>query len=85
MTSQEQEIVPANNSGLWVDFGVKRAYAATMTILFDNGQPLPAGAEVYKDNSSEAFPVGYRGDLYITGLSAKNILTACIGKANVSL
>ncbi|MCP5173915.1 MAG: fimbrial biogenesis outer membrane usher protein [Moraxellaceae bacterium] len=76
MTSQEQEIVPANNSGLWVDFGVKRAYAATMTILLDNGQALPAGAEVYKNDSSEAFPVGYRGELYITGLSAKNRLTA---------
>lgn len=76
MTVQEQEVIPAYRSGIWINFPVRRSYAATMTILLDNGQPLPAGAEVYKQDSTEAFPVGFRGELYITGLSAKNSLTA---------
>lgn len=75
MTTQELALIPAYKSGVWAAFDVKRAYAATMTIVLDDGQDLPAGAEVYKQDSSEAFPVGYRGELYITGLSAKNILT----------
>lgn len=70
------EVYPKYKSGLYVNFDVKRSYAATMTILLDNGQPLPAGAEVYKQDDTEVFPVGFRGELYITGLSAKNSLTA---------
>jgi len=76
ITSQEQEVVPAYRSGVVVEFPVKRSYGATLTLLSENGQPVPAGTFVTKQDAKEEFVVGYRGELYITGLSAKNVLTA---------
>lgn len=76
ITSQEQEVVPSYRSGLLIEFPVKRAYGATLTLVSENGQPVPAGTFVVKQGSSEEFLVGYRGELYITGLSAKNTLVA---------
>ena len=48
-------------------------------MVLENGEPLPAGAQVQiiRDNDieSEAFPVGFRGEVYLTGLVASNRLS----------
>lgn len=41
-----------------------------------NGEGLPAGATVRLAGSSQTFPVGLRGEVYMTGLSAHNIVEA---------
>lgn len=73
--TMQMDAIPAFRSGLLVSFPVQRSYGATLTLLLDNGEPVPAGAVVTKQGSSEAFPVGFRGELYVTGLAETNILT----------
>jgi len=67
-------IIPTYRSGSVLDFPIKRSYGATLTLLLDNGNVVPAGMLVHQKGSAENFPVGFNGELYLTGLKAKNIL-----------
>ena len=40
------QVVPYYRSGIAVTFPIKRSLGATLTILLDNGEPLPVGASV---------------------------------------
>jgi outer membrane usher protein len=42
----------------------------------DDGSDLPAGAEVTVDTQAAAFPVGLRGEVYLTGLDETSRLHA---------
>jgi outer membrane usher protein len=73
------DAVPYFRSGLLLKFLVKRSRGALLTVVLENGEPLPAGAQaqIILDNvtESEVFPVGFRGELYLTGLAASNRLS----------
>lgn len=72
------DAVPYFRSGLLLKFPVKRSRGALFTVVLDNGDPLPAGAQaqIIGDNveQNEVFPTGLRGEVYLTGLAVSNRL-----------
>jgi outer membrane usher protein len=70
--------VPYFRSGLLLKFPVKRSRGAMLSVVLENGEPLPAGAlaKIIGDNvdENEVFPAGMGGELYLTGLAASNRL-----------
>ena len=70
--------VPNFRSGLLLKFPVKRSRGALLTVVLENGEPLPAGAQaqIIGDNveQNKIFPAGMGGELYLTGLAASNQL-----------
>ena len=72
------DAVPYFRSGLLLRFPVKRSRGALLTVVLENGEPLPAGAlaEIIEDSDeeNEVFPIGLRGELYLTGLGASDRL-----------
>lgn len=67
-------VTPYFRSGVVVDFPIRRSRGATLTLLLDDGQPIPAGATVTVEGVADEFPVGMDGEVYLTGLSARNRL-----------
>ena len=74
--SLQVEAVPFFRSGMRLAFPVRLSRGALITLVLDNGEPLPAGAIVTRAGSTEEFPVGLRGEVYLTGLEASNRLRA---------
>ena len=72
------DAVPYFRSGLLLKFPVKRSRGALLTVVLENGETLPAGAQaqIIGDNVEEnkVFPIGLRGEVYLTGLAARNRL-----------
>ena len=72
------DAVPYFRSGVLLQFPVERSRGALLTVVLENGEPLPAGAQVQiiGDNilENELFPTGMRGEVYLTGLDAENRL-----------
>ena len=72
----ELDAVPYFRSGLVLKFPVKRSRGALLSVVLENGEPLPAGAQVQiiGDNilENELFPTGMKGEVYLTGLEADN-------------
>ncbi len=70
------DAVPYYHSALALTFPVARSRGAIVVIKLDDGSYLPAGAEVAVDARAEAFPVGLRGEAYLTGLGETSRLHA---------
>lgn len=70
--SLELKATPYFRSGVLAAFGVKPARAGVVTVVLENGAPLPAGALVHL--GGHEFPVGLRGEVYVTGLAPSNRL-----------
>ncbi len=68
--------VPYARSGLLLDFPVVRERGVLLQIVLDDGEPLPPSSVVVVEGRAEEFPVAYRGEVYLTGLGAKNRLRA---------
>ena len=68
IASIEQIAVPAWRSGVKVVFPVRSGRGALLKIVFDDGQPAPAGATVRIDGDKEEFYVARRGEAFVTGL-----------------
>jgi len=70
------DAVPYFRGGLLLKFPVKRSRGALLTVVLENGGPLPAGAqvEIIGENilENELFPTGMGGEVYLTGLEAMN-------------
>ncbi len=64
--------VPYFRSGLVLPLQVRRSRGALLTVIMENGEPLPAGAIARILGKKEEFPVGQRGQLYLSGLAASN-------------
>ncbi|WP_426122066.1 fimbria/pilus outer membrane usher protein [Methylococcus capsulatus] len=65
-------VTPYFRSGVVVDFPIRRSRGATLTILLEDGQPIPVGATVTVEGVADVFPVGMNGEVYLTGLSPRN-------------
>lgn len=74
------QAIPYLRSGLRLAFPVQRSRGAIFDIVLDNGDPMPAGAIVTVTGGSEEFPVGLRGEVYVTGLDTNNQLVATWGQ-----
>jgi outer membrane usher protein len=69
----EAQTVVARNSGSVVRFGVKRQTASAIVVfLQEDGSFAPAGSMARLVGADEQFIVGYDGQAYLTGLSARN-------------
>jgi outer membrane usher protein len=68
--------VPYFRSGVEIKFPVKRSRGATLTILLEDGSPLPVGASVQEVGKEEVYPVGYDGQVYSSGLGTVTRLNA---------
>jgi outer membrane usher protein len=73
--SIEQTVVPAWRSGVKVVFPVRSGRGALIKILFDDGEPAPAGAVVGIESDKQEFYVARRGEAFVTGLQPENRLT----------
>lgn len=68
------DVVPYRNSGVNVVFPVSRSRGALVSFVLPDGGVVPAGAEVAIDGREDTFPVGERGEAYLTGLAARDRL-----------
>jgi len=68
---------PADRSGVSVDFGVRRAHAALITLHDKLGQALPLGS-IARVEGAQDQPVGHDGAAYVTGLKPKNRLEVAL-------
>lgn len=72
----KEQAVPYFRSGIEVKFPVKHSHGATLTILLDNGQPLPIGSSVEILGTDKSYTVGFGGETYVGGLGKSNRLRA---------
>ncbi|MGH6859586.1 MAG: fimbria/pilus outer membrane usher protein [Phyllobacterium sp.] len=82
--STRNVVVPADRSGVVIDFNVSSSTAAALVSLVDTAaQPLQAGLGGHLEGSQEQFVIGYDGEAYISGLGAANRITVDLldGKA----
>ncbi|WP_426701653.1 fimbria/pilus outer membrane usher protein [Rhodanobacter sp. Col0626] len=70
--SLAMDAVPYQHGALMLKFPVTRSRGAVLTIILEDGSVLPAGAEVSMAGHTESFPVGMRGEVYLTGLMDSN-------------
>lgn len=68
------DAVPYLHGALALRFPVTRSHGALLAIKLGDGSFLPAGAEVAVQGNPNAFPVGMRGEVYLTGLTQTNRL-----------
>ena len=69
--------VPADRTGVLVDFGVHEVHAAIVTLKDIQGRVLPLGTRVFLNLSkAEAAMVGYDGQVYFEYLRASNQIKA---------
>lgn len=70
----EQDTVPYLRSGVLLQIPVRRSRGALLTVILDNGEPLPSGAVVHIVGETNEFPTGLKGEVYVTGLLPSNRL-----------
>jgi outer membrane usher protein len=70
----EMTAVPPARSGVKIAFPVRSGRGALITILLEDGQPAPAGAQVELAGDSKEFFVARRGQAFLTGLQPQNTL-----------
>jgi outer membrane usher protein len=70
--SIEQMAVPAWRSAVKVVFPVRSGHAALIKLVFDDGEPAPAGAVVQIQGDKQEFYVARRGEVFVTGLQPAN-------------
>ncbi|MFC5520714.1 fimbria/pilus outer membrane usher protein [Polaromonas jejuensis] len=74
LDSIEQEAVPAQRSAVKITFPVRSGRGALIRIVFDDGEPAPAGAEIELVGDKKEFFVARRGEAFVTGLQTVNRL-----------
>lgn len=67
-----RSVTPARRGGAVVDFKVRTSRGALLTIVREDGTPLPSGAVVTLEGLPEEFPVARRGEAYVTNLAPAN-------------
>lgn len=66
--THRQRVVPMWRSGIAVDFDVQRGRSALVRLETDAGVPLPLHASVVDMGSGQALPIGFDGEVFVTGL-----------------
>lgn len=73
-------VVPAGQSGVKVDFGVKTDVKAALVNLVDaSGTPLEVGLTGRLEGSDQEVVIGYDGQAYVEGLGGSNLLLIDMG------
>ena len=72
LDSIEQIVVPGYRSGVMAVFPVRSGRGALLRIVFEDGDPAPAGAVVQIEGEKQEFYVARRGESFMTGLQSSN-------------
>ena len=67
-----REVRPPDRSGVVVVFPIKAIHAALLTLVDEQGAPIPLGATARLRSGGEAQPVGYDGQAFFDQLGARN-------------
>lgn len=68
-------VMPADRSGVVLDFGVSKAADAALVSLVDSkGMPIAVGAKGRVEGADEEFVIGYDGEAYIRTLHGQNVV-----------
>ena len=73
--SIEKITVPPYRSATKVTFPVRSGRGALLKIVFDDGEPAPAGAIVRIEGDAQEFYVARRGEAFVTGLQPGSRVT----------
>lgn len=76
VSGDEQTVRPYGRHGILVDFDVNPSRAALVRVLLDGRTPLPAGSLLKLRGQHREFVSAPGGDVYLTGLSARNVVVA---------
>ncbi len=74
----EQKIAARSGSGIVVNFPVKKSYSANVYLKQMNGEPVPAGSVVNREDKNSTF-VGLDGIVYLEDIETENKITVDIG------
>lgn len=69
----EETAVPFYRSGVLKPFPVRRSRGALLTVLLDDGEPIPVGATARLVGGTSEFTAARRGEIYVTGLGQQNV------------
>jgi outer membrane usher protein len=72
----QMQAVPHFRSAVMLRFPIRRSASALVRLVLDDGEPIPLGAEVLLEGVAEPFIVANDGEVYLTGLSTQNRLSA---------
>jgi len=75
LDNDKRELRPQDRSGVVVKFPIKFSHGALLRLVDEAGAALPMGSTATLRATGTVFPVGYDGDAYVEGLSARNELT----------
>ncbi|MDB5779809.1 MAG: fimbrial biosis outer rane usher protein [Polaromonas sp.] len=74
LDSIELVAVPAQRGAVKIKFPVRSGRAALIKLVLDDGEPVPAGAEIELIGDTREFFVARRGEAFVTGLQPRNTL-----------
>jgi outer membrane usher protein len=72
MEKTELEVVPHYRSGVSLKFSVTLSTGALVSLVSEQGEPLPNGTQLQIEGNPEVFQVALRGEVYLTGIAGKN-------------
>ncbi|HWL67550.1 MAG TPA: fimbria/pilus outer membrane usher protein [Geminicoccus sp.] len=73
VSDPQVDAVPADRSGMTVDFGIRRERQATVRLVVGKGQPLPGGLELAGPAGAVLALVGRDGLAHVTGIGAGEV------------
>jgi outer membrane usher protein len=72
----ERLVLPRSRSGAIVNFKVTSQTQSAIVIITDSdGKFIPLSTEIVLEGNPEPLVMGYDGEVYVTGLAEKNVLT----------
>ena len=77
--------VPYYRSGVVVKIAVKQSHGVTFNVHLRDGKPLPTSAVVRIAGQSDSFPVGYDGEVYVTGVTDRARVQINLAKQHCEL
>ena len=77
VTETDKRVAARTMSGVVVDFGVKKDTGSALVIIkAKSGAFVQPGTLVSVEGQKDPFPMGYDGQVYLTGLKTKNAIVA---------
>ena len=78
LETTSRQIVTLPRTGVVVDFAATRQRNALVRLALPPGTPVPSGAVVTIEGRPDRFPVGFDGEVYLTGLADRQSLVVRI-------
>jgi outer membrane usher protein len=70
----QKNAIPYRRSGVLVTFDLHRSLGALVSLVEEDGLPIPVGAVAVVGGNDTEFPVGTKGETYLTGLSPSSVV-----------